>query len=295
MKRWVSAAMVLMLTGGVVGCGSDQPGSSVPASGSDAATLEKAQKQGYITVGFANEKPYAYKDGDGKLTGEAVEIARTILTKLGVKEMRGELTEFGSLIQGLTAKRFDMITAGMYITPERSKTVLFADPEYSIGEAIAVKKGNPLSLHSYEDVIKNAKAKIGVMAGAAEEGYLKKLGAKTEQIVIVPDQPAAISALQAGRVDAITMTGPSLQAMLDSAKDSGIERVMDFKQPVIDGQSVRGYGATAFRKEDQAFRDAFNKELKELKTSGKLLEIIQPFGFTEQELPGDVTAEELSK
>ena len=30
---------------------------------------------------------------------------------------------------------------------------------------------------------------------------------------------------------------------------------------MIDGKGVRGYGAYAFRKEDQAFVDAFNAEL----------------------------------
>lgn len=133
------------------------------------------------------------------------------------------------------------------------------------------------------------------MGGAIEIEYLKKSGVPEDRIKIVQDQPSAIAALQSGRVDAITMTGPSLQAVLESAKDPTIERVMDFQQPVIDGKSIRGYGAAAFRKEDTEFREAFNRELKKLKESGELLKILQPFGFTEQELPGDKTAEELSR
>ena len=58
------------------------------------------------------------------------------------------------------------------------------------------------------------------------------------------------------------MTGPSLQAMLDSASDESIERVADFEQPVIDGESVRGYGATAFRQADTEFQEAYNAELQ---------------------------------
>ena len=61
----------------------------------------------------------------------------------------------------------------------------------------------------------------------------------------------------------------------------------------MDGESVEGYGATVFRSEDQAFIDAFNAELEKLKESGELLEIIEPFGFTEKELPGDVTVEDV--
>lgn len=155
-----------------------------------------------------------------------------------------------------------MITAGMFINPERCSAVLFADPEYSIGEALAVKKGNPLGLGSYADVAKDDDAKVAVMTGAVEIGYMEKSGIPSERIVQVPDQASAISALQADRVQAITMTGPSLQAMLDSASDESIERVTDFEQPVIDGESVRGYGATAFRKADTEFQEAYNAELQ---------------------------------
>src|SRR5690606_38787095 len=136
---------------------------------------------------------------------------------LGIHEMKGELTEFGSLIAGLQANRFDLITAGMFVNPERCEAVLFANPEYSIGEAIAVKKGNPLGLGSYEDIANNEKARVAVMTGAVEIGYLQKSGVPDERIIQVPDQASAISALQSGHVEAITMTGPSLQAMLESA------------------------------------------------------------------------------
>lgn len=299
MRNLFSYALCLLLVIIVAGCAPQSGGSQTNANGEKQTTqentLEKAKKQGFITVGFANENPYAYATPDGKLTGEAVEVARVILKNMGINEMNGVLTEFGSLIPGLKAKRFDIITAGMFINPERSKEVAFANPEYSIGEAIAVKKGNPQHVLSYADIADKKDLKVAVMVGAIENEYLIKAGVSKDQIVTVPDQPSAISALQAGRVDAITMTGPSLQAMLDSAKDDTIERVMDFEQPEIDGKSARGYGAAAFRKEDAAFREAFNTELEKLKKSGQLLEILKPFGFTELELPGDMTADQLSK
>lgn len=271
------------------GCGSSN------TSAGDKTTLEKVKEQGYVTVGFANEKPYAFKTADGQLTGEAVEIARVILKEMGIDEMRGELTEFASLIPGLQAKRFDLITAGMFITPERAHQVSFANPEYSIGEAIAVKKGNPLDLHSYEDIANHPTAKVALPGGAIEYDYLIASGVPKDRIVTVPDMPAALAALQAGRADTITATGPSIQATLDTANDPNLERVLDFTQPVVDGKSVRGYGATAFRQEDSDFREAFNAELQKLKESGELLSILESFGFTEQELPGEVTMEDIIK
>lgn len=273
----------------LVGCSSNDNSEGNP----DETTLEKAQRLGFVTVGFAQEKPYAYQTEEGELTGEAVEVARAILTELGIEEMNGELTEFGSLIPGLNAERYDMVTAGMFITVDRAKEVSFANPEYSIGEAIGVKAGNPLDLHSYDDIANHETATIAVPGGAIEYDYLLQSGVPEDRIVVVPDIAAALQAVKAGRADAFTATGPALQATIETAGDTDIERVMDFEQPVIDGESVRGYGATAFRKADQDFVDAFNVELVKLQETGKLLEILEDFGFTENELPGDVTIKDI--
>lgn len=298
--KYARRIYLMLLTASMVifsftGCGNLNSQNNTSDEAIGETTLQKAQKSGSVTVGFANEKPYAYQTAEGELTGEAVEVARAVLKNLGINEMEGMLTEFGSLIPGLQAKRFDMVTAGMFITPERAGDVSFANPEYSIGEAIAVKKGNPLDIHSYEDIAEHETATIAVPGGAIEYDYLIAVGVSKDRIVTVPDMPSALSALQSGRVDVITATGPSLQATLDTANSPDYERVTDFEQPVIDGESVRGYGATAFRNEDKDFVEAFNSELKKLQDSGELLEILQPFGFTEEELPGDVTLEDLVK
>ncbi|MFS8514103.1 MAG: ectoine/hydroxyectoine ABC transporter substrate-binding protein EhuB, partial [Planifilum fulgidum] len=232
---------------------------------------------------------------DGKVPGEAVEIARHVFKQMGIEKIEPVLTDFGQLIPGLKAKRFDAITAGMYITPERSQEVAFANPEYQIGEALAVKKGNPKNLHSYEDIADNPDVSVAVMQGAIEKQYLKQVGVKESQIKTVQDQPAALAMLKTGRVDAITMTGPSLREVLKAEGDDGVETVEDFKQPIIDGESIVGYGATAFRKDDEELLEAYNRELQKMREGGKLLEILKQFNFAEENLPGDKTAEELCK
>ena len=51
-------------------------------------------------------------------------------------------------------------------------------------------------------------------------------------------------------------------------------------------------GAFAFLLDQQNIVTAFNAELTKLKESGELLEIVGPFGFTEEEMT-DLTAEDL--
>lgn len=257
-------------------------------------TLERARRTGVVRVGFANENPYAYATPDGELTGEAVEVARAIFKQLGIDEMDGVLTQFGSLIPGLRANRFDVITAGMYITPSRCEQVLFADPEYTIGEGVIVEAGNPLDIHSYEDIAANPDIKVGTGAGWLEFDYMTGVGVSEDQIVTFPDGPAGVAGLQAGQIDAFTGTAPTMKTLVETTNDPSLAVVEGFQQPVIEGERIQAYGGAAFRPEDLDFREAFNEELQKLKDSGELLNIIGQFeGFGESELPGDVTAEDI--
>src|SRR3546814_2341235 len=110
------------------------------------STLEKAREAGFIRIGFANEAPYGFATPDGKLTGEAPEVAKAVLKKMGINEVDGVLTEFGSLIPRLTAGRFDIIAAGMFLTPAHYNEVAFSAPSYGIDQAFLLEEGNPAGI-----------------------------------------------------------------------------------------------------------------------------------------------------
>src|SRR3546814_18994987 len=61
-------------------------------------------------------------------------------------------------------------------------------------------------------------------------------------------------------------------------------------KPFTNDPAHVGYGAFAFRKEDRALRDAFNATLPEWLGSEAHLATAAPFGFTRNELPGEVPA-----
>jgi polar amino acid transport system substrate-binding protein len=256
--------------------------------------FEEALQEGVVRVGFANENPYAYQEADGTLTGEAVEVARAVLNNLGITEMEGVLTEFGSLIPGLQAGRFDIITAGMYVNPNRCEQILFADPEYKIGEALVVEAGNPLNLNSYEDIAANPDVTVGTGAGYLEIDMMQTVGVSEDQIVTFPDDPSGMAGLQAGQIDAWTGTRPTLLKLVEVTGDPNFELAEPFEQPIIDGEPAINYGAAGFRYEDEDFRNAFNQELQKLKDSGELLDLIGQFeGFDAGALPGDTHAEDI--
>jgi polar amino acid transport system substrate-binding protein len=134
-----------------------------------------------------------------------------------------------------------------------------------------------------------------VVAGAVEYGYAQAIGVPNNRIAILPDTPSAVAAVIAGRVDAYAGTSLTVQRLLDTARDPALARADPFRDPVIDGARVIGYGAFGFRKEDTALADEFNRHLRPLIGSARHLELVRRFGLTEAELPGRVTAEELCR
>src|SRR5690606_4888935 len=86
-----------------------------------ADPLEEIKDSSSVRIGYANETPFAYTALDGSVTGESPEIVRKVFERMQIDTIKPVLTEWGSLIPGLRAGRFDLIAAGMYITPERCK------------------------------------------------------------------------------------------------------------------------------------------------------------------------------
>ena len=255
------------------------------ATASASSTLEQAREKGSIRIGFANEAPFGYATPGGDVIGEAPEIAKRIFKRMGIDSVDAVLTEWASLIPGLRARRFDVIAAGMFITPARCAQVAFSNPTYRLGQGLLVKADNPLDLHSYEDVANNAKAKLAIIAGTIERSYARKAGIPGDKILTVPDQTSMLSAVQFGRADAAALTALSIRRMAGKGGDR-VEVASPFETP----DYAYGYGAFAFRKDDLTLRNAVNQELAEFVGSDEHLALVAPFGFTRDELPGKTVA-----
>ena len=254
------------------------------------STLERAKAQGFIRVGFANEAPFGYATPDGKLTGEAPEVAKAVLAKIGIPQVDGVLTEFGSLIPGLKAGRFDIIAAGMFINPKRCAEIAFSEPSYGIGQAMLVAKGNPKGVKDYSSIAGNKDLKLAVMAGAVEAGYAKDAKVPEDQLVVLPDQSSLLAAVQSGRADAAALTALSIADM--AKKGEGVESTQPFGE--VAGKSVKGHGGFGFRKEDKDLLAAFDAELKRFIGSPEHIALVTPFGFGKDYLPNK-TMEQLCK
>lgn len=236
--------------------------------------LAELQDAGRVTVGIANEVPFGYVDDGGEVTGIAPDVARSVFSELGVEEVDAVVVEFGDLISSLHAGQFDVISAGMYLTPERARQVHFSDPDYCISESLAVREGNPLGIIDYQSLGRNAAVAVAVAFGTVEELYLQDAGVPDEQVEVFGDIDVMYRALEAGEVDVVTGTAATVEAQV--ATRGGMEAVEPFFPLDAEGEEIYPCGAHAFA--DEELRDAFNDVLVRLKADGSTAAIIMGYG-----------------
>ncbi|MGH3436612.1 MAG: ectoine/hydroxyectoine ABC transporter substrate-binding protein EhuB [Sciscionella sp.] len=256
--------------------------SSGGGGGGGGSLLDQLKKQGSINIGVAGEVPYGYID-NGKVTGEAPEVARAIFKKLGIDKVQAKQVSFKQLIPALNAKQFDMVCAGMDITAPRCKNAQFSIPDYSVPVSLLVPKGNPKNVVTFKDVIAK-KVKIAVETGAVEKDYATKVGVPESQILTFGSPDDLLSAVTSKRAYAGVLTSISIQTLVKKNPSAPVEAAKGFK-PVINGHAIAETGGFTFRKDESALVDAFNKQLKQLHESGEWLKIVTPFGFTKDNLP----------
>ncbi|NWA24819.1 ectoine/hydroxyectoine ABC transporter substrate-binding protein EhuB [Pseudomonas gingeri] len=263
-----------------------------PTSSAQAAgLLEKGRSEG-LSAGIANEQPYAYIGTDGKVTGAYVDVLKAILGPLGINKLETPITDFGSLVPGVTAKRFDLIGEGLFINANRCKVIGFSNPITRSGGAFIVKAGNPLNLHSLKDVASSGKARLATQAGTNQVQEARDSGVPAANLVLFDKDTEALSALEAGRIDVVYFPDAEIIGLLKKAANPAIERALPFEQIAdAQGKPSWNYQSYGLPKNDPAFTQAFNEQLAKLRASGELLKILQKYDYTENELPDvDVTA-----
>jgi PAS domain S-box-containing protein len=187
MKRVLIGAVALLLAG----LGLDR--GATPDSG-----LGSRYPQG-LRLGYAVEAPYAFVDSTGRVTGAIPELAREVARRLGVPVTFVQ-SDFGALLDQLEEGRYDVVAAGLFITPERARRVRFSVPSFQTTDAALVRRGNPKRLHSLDDV-RAAGATVVVLAASVEEVLARRAGIPPDRTIAVPDGAAARRALESGRAD----------------------------------------------------------------------------------------------
>jgi polar amino acid transport system substrate-binding protein len=257
-----------------------------PLSASAQSLMEKAEAGEPVRIGFANEVPWAYPGEGNEPLGFVNAFALGVLDEMGIENIEPVVTDWGGLIPGLRAGRFDVITGGMYILESRCENVAFSDPVGTFGDAFIVASGNPMGLHNYEDLIEQD-ATLVTGAGFNIVEVAREAGVADGNIMTVPGPTEILAAVRAGRADAGGVTYFTARNLAEQS-----DGAVDVSDPSAMPEETLNWVGIAFRPDDTEFLEAFNAAMEGYLGSDEMLEAVSEYGYTESQLPGeDVTTE----
>jgi polar amino acid transport system substrate-binding protein len=237
-----------------------------------------------IRIGFANIPLWGFPDENGNADGFTNDIAIQTLASMGFTNIEPVVTDWGGLIPGLKAERFDLITGGMYVLGSRCENVTFSEPVARSGDGILVAAGNPEDINSYTDILNGGHVMV-TGAGYNTVEAAKNLGIPDANIMQVPGVTEMVAALKAGRAAAAVLT--DFEAQHIAAEHEEID-LADSSQ--MEDWS-KNYAAIGFRHEDQDFVEQFNAALAAYIGTDEMMALVAEHDYTEVHLPGDTTTE----
>ena len=223
-----------------------------------------------LTIGSSfSQTPWGFYDDKQNPTGIDVSLCGGLATQLGASVEFVNL-DFKGLIPALQADRFDLICAGVYITPEREAVVTMV-PYVTASQAILAKAGTPIK--GLSDLCGR---KVSVLQGSAQ---LKVVEAQSEQcqkdrkasveIQSFDTQPVAVRALENGNVEAFVASDQLVSFYL--LKNPALMKAASGINPVTLGIVVK--------KDNAALAETVRNGLKRMKENGRYDAILREWGI----------------
>ena len=189
-----------------------------PAQGAETIPVPARIKESG-KISFCTAPPYPpviYQEGD-KIVGSDADIGSAIAEKLGV-QVEWVVIGFDGFIAAVQGAKCDGYLGASTHTEERAKQVHFTD-YVTVGTQYLVKAGNPLNVHSEEDLSGHS---VSVLVGTTEKQALDDLNVKLKEegkppigIQVFNADTDAGMALAQGKVDAYGTDSPGLTFYLN--------------------------------------------------------------------------------
>ncbi len=132
-----------------------------------------------VVMTAADQPPFYYVNGGGKLAGLDVDIATAVATSLGVKVVfNREAKSFGDLIPVITSGRADAAISKLSRTAARAQMVAFSDPYITFHQALILNRLEVARKAPTNDdiveFVKDLTGKIGVISDSSYVSYARK-------------------------------------------------------------------------------------------------------------------------
>ena len=239
MKKFAVAAAIAMMGMSLMACGGKKTAESAAESKAEGAASVKTVSAGKLIMATNAEfPPYEYHEGN-EIKGIDVEICRAVAEKLGL-ELQIEDVAFDAIIPEVASGKADLAAAGMTVTEDRKQNMDFSDTYATSIQLILVQENS--SIAGKEDFGEDAVVR-----------YSKSM--------------EAVQALSQGKIDAVIVDSQTAKEFVNEVK--GIK--------ALDSSYSDEAYAIGVKKGNTELLNAVNAALAELKSEGKLDEIVTKY------------------
>jgi polar amino acid transport system substrate-binding protein len=275
MKRiLVSAAAVLLIgLGASAAMAGDISIATTHFKGGDGS-FDRAVSDGF-TFGLSNDPPYGFVDPKtNQPDGIDVRALKAMAEKLGIKNLKWEVVQFDALLPGLLAKRWDSVI--LHENEARRKVVAFGSPLYWYGSALAVQKGNPQDIHSFESL---AGKVVGTIRGSLNQQILEARK-DIKELKLYTSNDAEFTDLINGRIDVAMEDDFKVASFVKAHPDQNIEMASGY----VPQATEYGYSRFTVRLEDVDLNHALSRAADEIRADETMSGILRDFGYSDRNL-----------
>jgi polar amino acid transport system substrate-binding protein len=205
--------------------------------------------------------PFNFIDQSGKLAGFDVDIGLALCEKMQVKcELVAQ--DWDGIIPALTAGKYDVIIASMFITDERKKVVSFTNPYYAA--AMTHVTASDSDITEFTDAALAGKA-VGAQSSTTQAEYIQKIYPSAD-IRLYKTQDEANLDMANGRLDVMVGDLVPMLQWTEKTEDGKCCKLVG--EPITDKAFVGEGVGMAVRQEDNELREKLNKALADIVADG---------------------------
>ena len=239
-------------------------------------SYKKAVSDG-IVIGICAEFPWTYQDEKtGEYAGLDVAILKEAARRVGITKVSFSMMTFSDLVPSLQAKRIDVAGENIHVNPDRAKVIQFTSPAYFYGGVVAVPKGNPANITTWESLSGKA---VGVTRGTFFHDAVstrKDLG----RLEAYPNPAVEFGDLSAGRIDAIVEDDTKVFETIK--KNPGLK--IEVTNVALPNSLQLGYARYGLRKDDVDLNWALSRAIDEMRADGTLIGYLAPAGLPKRNM-----------
>lgn len=213
-----------------------------------------------------NYPPFSYQDEQGNLVGFDVDIAAAICRQLRAA-CRTIPLPLSAIIAGMSSQSLDMAVAGLGVTEERSRIMLFSDRYYRSHSLYIGRPGIRLDEAGLEGKVLAAQHKSVQMAA------LKKIWRGKAVVVGFESYRGLLEALVRGRVDVVLIDGFPGMNFLKSPEGA---RFAMLGNPVLPRENPSGSCVAVGRQRPELVK-RINQAILALRVTGEYEHIMRKY------------------